>query len=233
MNKILIIEDDQDIRDGVRILLEGEGFSVLEAADGTSGLALAGDAALSLIILDIMMPGLSGISVCKQIRSFSNVPVLFLTAKTEESDKLIGFEAGGDDYLVKPFSYVELLARVKAQIRRHQEYNSSKSASDDTSDAWISKGNVRVNKEHNQVFRCDKELFLTDIEYRILLLLMEYPKKVFSVSNIYESVWNEPFYSTCANTVMVHIRNLRMKMEEDPKKPLLIQTVWGKGYRLG
>ena len=193
MNKILIIEDDQDIRDGVRILLEGEGFSVLEAADGTSGLALAGDAALSLIILDIMMPGLSGISVCKQIRSFSNVPVLFLTAKTEESDKLIGFEAGGDDYLVKPFSYVELLARVKAQIRRHQEYNSSKSASDDTSDAWISKGNVRVNKEHNQVFRCDKELFLTDIEYRILLLLMEYPKNGRTTGTIVSSC--RPFFT--------------------------------------
>jgi DNA-binding response OmpR family regulator len=234
-NTILIIEDDKDIRTGVHALLGNEGYVVKEAADGYEGLALARNQSFSLVILDIMMPRLSGIAVCREIRTFSNVPIIFLTAKADESDKLIGLETGGDDYLVKPFSYVELLARVKALIRRNNQYNTDfPHVIDDTgSDEWASFGHIKINKKRNCVLRDENELVLTDIEYRILLLLVEHPHKVFSIQNIYESIWEDIFISACANTVMVHIRNLRKKIEDDPQNPAIVKTVWGRGYQLG
>ena len=229
-NQILIIEDDRDIREGVRILLEGEGFHVQEAANGLDGLKKL-SLQTDLVILDIMMPGISGLQTCEEIRKVSYVPVLFLTAKSKESDKLAGFLSGADDYLVKPFSYAELSARIKALLRRHQEYdrNSVPASVDD----WLEKHGIRISCSHNLVFLQNTEIRLTDIEYRKLLLLMKYPGKTFSLQNLYESIWEEPFLSTSANTVMVHIRNLRTKIEETPQQPKIIQTVWGRGYRLG
>ena len=179
-----------------------------------------------------MMPGISGIKTCEEIRKISHVPVLFLTAKIQESDKLLGLMAGGDDYLVKPFSYAELLARVKALLRRYHVYSQTLQG-EKTKEHWIEYGKVKVNTQCNEVFRNEKEISLREMEYRILLLMMENPKKVFSVKNLYESLWEEPFLYSSGNTVMVHIRRLRMKIEDDPQKPKMIQTVWGKGYRLG
>lgn len=228
--EILIIEDDSSIREGVRILLEGEGYVVEEAENGSVGIKKLSEK-FSLVILDVMMPGMSGIRVCEEIRKISNVPVLFLTAKGQESDKLLGLMAGGDDYLVKPFSYAELFARVKALIRRHKVYDKLPETKD--TPEWIENGAVKINTKRNCVFLREKEVELTEVEYRLLLLMMEYPRKIFSVKNLYESVWEEPFIYTSGNTVMVHIRRLRKKIEDDPQKPRIVETVWGKGYRLG
>ena len=203
-NHILVVEDDAAIREGVRILLEGEGYIVQEAEDGYQCLKKVSDD-IDLVILDIMMPGISGIKTCEEIRKISHVPVLFLTAKSHESDKLLGLMAGGDDYLVKPFSYAELLARVKALLRRYHVYSQTLQG-EKTKEHWIEYGKVKVNTQCNEVF---------------------------SVKNLYESLWEEPCLYSSGNTVMVHIRRLRMKIEDDPQKPKMIQTVWGKGYRLG
>lgn len=230
-NSILIIEDDKDIREGIRILLEGEGFCVEKAPNGMEGLKKI-SSKTNLVILDIMMPGISGLKTCEEIRKISYVPILFLTAKSKESDKLIGFMAGADDYLVKPFSYAELFARVKALLRRHQVYD-KEILQTVTEREWIEKHHIRISTSRNIVFLQDDEIQLTEIEYKILLLMMQYPTKTFSIRNLYESIWEEPFLSSSANTIMVHIRNLRTKIEKNPQKPKIIQTVWGKGYRLG
>ncbi|EET60811.1 response regulator receiver domain protein [Marvinbryantia formatexigens DSM 14469] len=228
---ILIIEDDPDIREGVRILLEGEDYTVTEAENGRKGLELL-NAETDLVILDVMMPGMSGIRTCEEIRKVSNVPVLFLTAKSQESGKLIGLMAGGDDYLPKPFSYSELLGRVKALLRRYRVYRGKKE-DDEDADACLEMAGVRVHKVFNDVEVRGKKVDLSDIEYQMLLLMMKYPGKIFSAQNLYESVWDEPYFYTCNSTVMVHIRKLRVKIEENPQEPRLIQTVWGKGYRFG
>ena len=227
---ILIIEDDKDIREGVKILLEGEGYSVEEASNGADGLKKL-TPNTNLVILDIMMPGISGLKTCEEIRKTSYVPILFLTAKSKESDKLIGFMAGADDYLIKPFSYTELFARVRALLRRHQVYD--REILQIQKEEWIETHQIRINSSKNIVFQQGNEIQLTEIEYKILLLLIQYPTKIFSLQNLYESILEEPFISTSANTIMVHIRNLRTKIEENPQKPKIIQTVWGKGYRLG
>lgn len=188
---ILIAEDDPDIRDGVRILLAGEGYHILEAENGTRALEIF-NPEVDLVILDIMMPGMSGLRVCEELRKVSTVPILFLTAKSQESDKLLGLTAGGDDYLPKPFSFAELSARVRVE---------------------------------------EREVDLTETEYKILRMLMQNPERIFSVEMIYETVWGEPYYYTSNGTVMVHIRNLRTKIEADPQNPKRVCTVWGKGYR--
>lgn len=229
---ILIIEDDADIREGVRILLESEGYEVLEADNGRTGLELLG-AQVQLVILDVMMPGMSGLRTCEEIRKVSYVPVLFLTAKSSESDKLIGLMAGGDDYLPKPFSYAELLGRVKALLRRYQVYNSGTSPSGgaDSQGKIITIGDIRLNDQFNEVQVGERTVELSDIEYRILRLFMQHPNKVFSAQNLYESVWKEPYLYSSNGTVMVHIRKLRVKIEKTPEHPQHIHTVWGKGYR--
>lgn len=229
--EVLIVEDDEDIREGIRILLNSEGYHVIEACNGMEGLKLLSDD-IDLVILDVMMPGISGLRVCEEIRKSSVVPILFLTAKAQESDKLIGLMAGGDDYLAKPFSYAELLARITSLLRRYRVYG-GRNSSDESKNEWIEHLGIRLNRLQNQVTRDGEDIELTDIEYNILRLLMEYPQKIFSVHNIYESVWEEPFIYSSGNTVMVHIRKLRIKLEDNPENPVYIQTVWGKGYRLG
>ncbi|MCD8016067.1 MAG: response regulator transcription factor [Lachnospiraceae bacterium] len=228
---ILIVEDDAAIREGVRILLEGEGYIVVEAENGQIGLDRLNNRT-DIVILDVMMPGMSGIKTCEEIRKVSSVPVLFLTAKDQESDKLVGLMAGGDDYLVKPFSYAELLGRIKALLRRRNVYDRQMETTPDK-EQWLEHSGIRINTRRNQAFCRGEEITLTDMEYRLLLLFLEYPQKVFSVENLYESVWGESFVYTSGNTVMVHIRRLRKKIEVDPQKPKLILTVWGKGYQFG
>ena len=227
---VLLVEDDEDIREGVRILLESENYQVEEAENGRKGLELL-DEQTDLVILDVMMPGLSGLRTCEEIRKISNVPVLFLTAKAQESDKLIGLMAGGDDYLPKPFSYAELLGRVKALVRRYKIYRGKCAEISAEKEPYLEIGGVRVHELFNEVFVNGKEIELSDIEYHILLLMMKHPRKIFSAQNLYESVWEEPYFYSCNSTVMVHIRKLRVKIEKDPKKPQYIRTVWGKGYK--
>lgn len=228
---ILIIEDDESIREGVRILLQSEGYDVLEADTGTGGLDSLNDQ-VDLVLLDVMLPDISGLKVCEEIRKKSFVPILFLTAKAMESDKLIGLMAGGDDYLTKPFSYSELLGRVKALLRRYNVYSGRETADNDGT-AYLEIAGIKINTAGNEVYVNGKEVMLTELEYQILLLLMKHPKKIFSAQNLYESIWNEPYFYNCNGTVVVHIRKLRVKLEADPGNPQYIKTVWGKGYRFG
>lgn len=232
MGTILLIEDDADIREGVRVLLTSEGYSVMEADCGKKGLQLLNET-IDLVILDIMMPGMSGIITCEEIRKVSNVPVLFLTAKAQESDKLLGLLVGGDDYLPKPFSYAELLGRVKALLRRYHIYQGKFVSSNQSDGEWMEHKGIRILTTSNVVQVDGRDIELSEIEYQILRLLIQYPNKIFTTQNIYESVWNEPFYYSSNNTIMVHIRKLRLKIEEDPQQPKRICTVWGKGYRIG
>lgn len=226
MQKILVIEDNGTIRNALRILLEMQNYYVEEAIDGIDGLDKFDDT-YSLVIVDIMMPQLSGIEVCKKIREMSNVPVLFLTAKSSENDIALGLDVGGDDYLVKPFSNTELLARIKAMIRRHILYNKKDNIIND--DRIEESGVVLyINQKHVEVDGSDIEL--TDKEYGILKFLIENPGKVFSNKEIYEAVWNEMFMHNSENTIMVHIKNLRNKLSKVGKTGL-ISTVWGRGYK--
>lgn len=230
--QVLIVEDDADIREGVRILLESENYHVSEAENGRKGLELLNDKT-DLVILDVMMPGMSGLRTCEEIRKVSNVPVLFLTAKAQESDKLIGLMAGGDDYLPKPFSYAELLGRVKALMRRYKVYMGKNLGNEKEEEPYLEMKGIRIHETFNEVFVHDVEKEMSDIEYHILLLLMQHPGKIFSAQNLYESVWQEPYFYSCNSTIMVHIRKLRVKIEEDPKNPKYIKTIWGKGYKFG
>lgn len=227
---ILIVEDDADIRESVRILLESENYQVREAESGCRGLELLNEQ-IDLVILDIMMPGMSGLRTCTEIRKISNVPVLFLTAKAQESDKLLGLVAGGDDYLPKPFSYGELLGRVRALLRRYYVYGGKRDMGKTADGNYLELSGVRIHKEFNEVFVNGEEKDLSNIEYQMLLLMMSHPRKIFSAQNLYESIWNEPWFYNCSSTVMVHIRKLRVKIEPEPQKPRYIKTEWGKGYK--
>lgn len=227
---ILIVEDEPDIREGIRILLGGEGYVILEAGSGEAALTQLNEA-VDLVILDIMLPGMSGLKVCEEIRKVSNVPILFLTAKAQESDKTIGLTAGGDDYLAKPFSYSELIARVKALLRRYTVYRGKAQSCTMNADQIMTVGSIRIALDRNEVWKNGEELDLTDIEYKILSLMIQHPQRIFSTQNIYESVWEEPYTYSANGTVMVHIRKLRMKIEDDPQNPTHIKNVWGKGYR--
>lgn len=226
--KILFADDDQEIRAVVRVFLESEGYEVIEAVNGEEAVRLADDT-LDLIILDVMMPGKNGVSACAEIRRTLTVPILFLSARTQDSDKTVGFGAGADDYLAKPFSYSELAARVKALIRRYHVYKGKET---ETSEGVLTVRGLSVDRSRNEVFMEGKEILLTDLEYRMLLLLISNRGKIFTIENIYETIWQEPFFYSANNTVMVHIRNLRRKLEHDPKNPSYVVNVWGKGYRV-
>ena len=225
---IMIADDDPDIREVVRILLESAGFRIVAAVDGDDAVSKI-DPAIDLYILDVMMPGKSGYQVCRAIRAASTAPILFLTAKSQDGDKSMGFSSGGDDYLPKPFSYTELTARVKALLRRYYVYRGKES---EESKEKIVIRDLLIDRQTCEVRLAGAEVQLTDIEYRMLLLMAENRRKVFSAQNLYESIWNEPYFYSCNNTIMVHIRNLRRKIEPDPDNPQYIKTVWGKGYRI-
>jgi DNA-binding response OmpR family regulator len=229
MRNILIADDNDEIREIVKVLLESEGYNVLEAVDGEDAINKVDDS-IDLIILDVVMPKKTGFKACIEIREKTSAPILFLTAKSQDSDKYMAFSAGSDDYLSKPFSYTELVSRVKALLRRYYVYK-GKDSNNSTKDS-ISINGLKINTNSNEVSIDEKEVVLTEIEYNILLLMSTNRKKIFSAQNLYESVWNEPYFYSCNNTVMVHIRNLRSKLEVDPQNPKYIKTVWGKGYRI-
>lgn len=228
MKNILIADDNEEIREIVRVLLESEGYNVIEAVDGEDAVIKV-DESIDLIILDIMMPRKSGFKACVEIREKTSAPILLLTAKTQDSDKCMGFSVGSDDYLSKPFSYTELVSRVKALLRRYYVYK-GKERIDST--GLININGLTINITSNEVSIDEEEVTLTEIEYNILLLMAQHRKKIFSAQNLYESVWKEPYFYSCNNTIMVHIRNLRRKLEKDPENPKYIKTVWGKGYRI-
>lgn len=226
--KILYADDDPRIREALQLLLECEGYETIEATNGNEVLSQL-DESVDLVILDVMMPGIDGYTTCAEIRKKSAVPILFLTAKSQDSDMTMGFSAGGDDYLVKPFSYNELINRVKALLRRYYVYGAKQS---EESRLIRCCGNIEIDPDQCLVRHDGKEIPLTDIEYRILHLLASHPKKIFSVQNIYESIWNEPYFYSSNNLVMVHIRNIRKKLGDDPQNCHTIRTVWGRGYRI-
>ncbi len=220
--RILVADDEPEIREVLRMMLESEGYDIVEACNAQE--AVDRTEGVDLVILDILMPGESGIQACTKIREKSNVPILFLTAKSGEHDKVLGFSAGGDDYLVKPFSYMELLSRVKALIRRYRVYQKS----EDKAEKMVFYRDLTIDTELQSVTDNGKKISLTEMEYQILLLLVSNPRKIFSVKEIYERVWKEDFFPSSGNTVMVHIRNIRRKLEKEGEP--YIQNVWGRGY---
>lgn len=228
-NKILIVDDNPEIREVLNVLLSSEGYDVIEAKDGQEAIDMVSDD-IDLYILDIMMPIINGYQACVEIRKKSNAPILFLTAKGQESDKTLGLSSGGDDYLSKPFSYNELTTRVKALLRRYYVYQ-GKMEKEENNDDNIVYNNITINPNSEAVYLNGEQIELTYLEYQILYLLLSNRKRIFSTQTLYESIWNEPYYYSANNTIMVHIRNLRKKIESDPQNPKIIKTIWGKGYR--
>ena len=233
MEKILIVDDEKEIRDLVEIYLKGEGYKTVKAGDGEEALyALRNDPEIDLIILDVMMPKLNGIEACLKIREERELPIIMLSAKSEDMDKILGLNMGADDYLTKPFNPLELVARVKSQLRRYYRLNPKVKAQviEEISNI-VTIEDLEVNLDTHEIFIDGKEVKLTPTEFDILVLLAKNRGKVFSISNIYESVWNQEFMES-DNTVMVHIRKIREKIESDPRKPRFIKTVWGVGYKI-
>lgn len=224
--KILVADDAKDIRDVVKIMLESAGYEVVLALNGREVIEKYDDS-IKLVILDIMMPHINGIDACAKIRENADVPILFLTAKSAESDMVEGFESGGDDYLTKPFSSTELLLRVKALLKRP---HMKESESQDRSKVIIQ--DIVLDKELQQVIRDGETIPLTEIEYKILLLLASNRNHIFTAKEIYENVWNEAFLPNSTNTVMVHIRNIRKKLGDTGPSPKYLYNSWGRGYRI-
>ena len=226
--KILIADDARDIREVLRIMLEDAGFETVLANNGEEAIELF-DKSVDLVILDIMMPRCDGIDACARIREEAEVPILFLTAKSAESDMIEGFEAGGDDYLIKPFSCTELLLRVKALLKRPHMGNTFLS---DNEKSRIMIQDIILDAELQQVLRDGKEISLTEIEYRILQLLATNRNHIFTAKEIYEQVWEEPYMPNSTNTVMVHIRNIRKKLGDTGPNAKYLHNIWGRGYRI-
>lgn len=228
MATILVADDDPDIAELVEIHLAEEGFRVYKAYDGREALQVFAREKIDLAILDIMMPGIDGIHVCEKIREVSMIPVIMLSAKDSEADKVAGLGIGADDYVTKPFLTGELAARVKSQLRRYQKFGVQDPA--ERTDE-ISLENLHIDKSLHAVEAFGKQVHLTHLEFEILYLLASHPGKVFSTDEIFERVWKEKSYDM-SNTVMVHIRRLREKLEERQRKAQIIKTVWGVGYKI-
>ncbi|MBE5942119.1 MAG: response regulator transcription factor [Lachnospiraceae bacterium] len=226
--KILVVDDAKEIRELLRIILSEAGYEVVLAQDGIEALEKFDDS-IHLVLLDVMMPFCDGIDACMQIRKQAEVPILFLTSKSDESDLIEGFEAGADDYLVKPFSCTELMLRVKALLRRSRTID-KKTVEEPMSKIYVA--DLVVDPEIEQVLRNGEELPLTEMEYRIMYLLASHRNRIFTAREIYEKVWGTKFMSNSANTVMVHIRNIRRKLGDTSAEAKYIHNIWGRGYRL-
>lgn len=225
--RILIVDDEEDIRDLLEIYLINEGFTVIKADNGIEALAILEKETVDLIILDIMMPKMDGIQACMKIRRDKNVPIIMLSAKSEDIDKILGLNTGADDYVTKPFNPLEVVARVKSQLRRCSLLTNPIPKSSEE----IQIGELIINTATHQVKVYDREIKLTPTEFSILEFLAKNKGRVLSTNIIYENVWNEPAYES-ENTVAVHIRNLREKIEINPKEPRYIKVVWGVGYKV-
>ncbi|MPQ43761.1 response regulator transcription factor [Clostridium tarantellae] len=223
---VLVVDDEKEIRDAIDIYLRGEGINVIKACDGIEALEVVDKEDIHLIILDIMMPKMDGMQTCFKIRENRNIPIIMLSAKSEDSDKILGLNIGADDYVCKPFNHLELVARVKSQLRRYD----SPLSKDGTQDI-IEIKNLTIDNINKKVTLRGEEVKLTATEYKILLLLASHPGRIFSIKEIYEKVWEEPFYKS-ENTVTVHIRRMREKIEINSKDPEYIKVVWGIGYKI-
>ena len=228
---ILIIDDDAAIQNLIEIYLKNEGFQVIKAGDGLEALDILAKTEVHLVLLDIMMPKLDGIQACLKIREEREVPIIMLSAKVEDIDKIHGLSVGADDYITKPFNPLELVARVKSQLRRYLRFSHLNESMPSTNKDQLEIGNLSINTTTHQVIVNKIEVKLTPKEFSILELLARNQGIVFSSERIYDSVWKEPMLES-GNTVMVHIRNIREKIEVNPRKPQYIKNVWGVGYKL-
>jgi DNA-binding response OmpR family regulator len=224
---ILIIDDDEEIRNIISIYMIKEGYNPIPAKDALETVAILSEHQIDLIILDIMMPGMDGISACLKIREENNMPIIIISAKDSDADIVYGLTSGADDYITKPFNPIELVARVKSQLRRYKNLNPGYKSHEDI----IIIGDMVIDTLRHNVAVGDRDVRLTSKEFDILKLLASNQNVVFSVEKIYEAVWKEPFYRS-DNTVMVHIMNIREKIEPNPRKPIYIKTVWGIGYKI-
>lgn len=223
---MLVVDDEKEIRDAIEIYLKNEGITVLKASDGIEALDILMEQTVHLILMDIMMPKLDGISATYKIREQKNIPIIMLSAKSEDTDKILGLQIGADDYITKPFNPMELVARVKSQLRRYVTlgtFNGVKKK--------IDLHGLTLDQEAKEVAVNGESVKLTPIEYKIVVLLMKNAGRVFSIAEIYESVWKEPGYNA-ENTVAVHIRKIREKIEVDAKNPRFLKVVWGIGYKM-
>ena len=226
MKNILIVEDSQEIIDLIKIYLEQEEYSIYEACDGESAINIFEKEEIHLVVLDIMLPKLNGYEVIKRLRKRSNVPVIILSAKNQDADKILGLNLGADDYLAKPFNPLELVARINAQMRRFFDFGGSKEKQDEK----VIIGDLMLDQRECKLYKKDKEIDLTYMEYKLLKLFMTEPGRVFTKAQIFELVWESEYYYT-DNTVVVYISKLRDKIEDDSKNPQMIKTVRGLGYR--
>lgn len=226
--KILVADDDKEIAEAIGIYLRNEGFTVLMAGDGLEALDICRREELHLILMDIMMPRMDGIQATRKIREEKNIPIIMLSAKSEDYDKITGLNMGADDYITKPFNPLELIARVKSQIRR---YTNLGSIAEKNTEGVFKTGGLVIDDASKTVTLDGEAVQLTPTEYGILKFLTENAGRVFSIEQIYESVWNEPAYNP-ENTVTVHIRRIREKIEIDPKNPRYLKVVWGVGYKM-
>lgn len=224
---ILVCDDDKEIVEAVDIYLSQEGYDVFKAYDGAEALEIINDNDIQLLIIDVMMPKMDGIHAVLELRKKSSIPVIILSAKSEDSDKILGLNVGADDYLPKPFNPLELVARVKSQLRRYTKLGT---LAEDESDIYTV-GGLSINDDNKTVSVDGEPVKLTPIEYNILLLLVKNAGKVFSINQIYESIWNEDAIGA-DNTVAVHIRHIREKIEINPKDPRYLKVVWGVGYKV-
>ena len=227
--KILVVDDEKEIADLIEIYLVSDGYKVYKAYNAADGLDILAKEDIKLVLLDIMMPGMDGLAMCRKIRETSNIPIIILSAKSTDLDKILGLGTGADDYVTKPFNPLELTARVKSQLRRFTQLNPGSDKGKPETEIQI-RGLV-INKENHKVVVYGEEVKLTPIEFDILDLLASNPGRVFSTDEIFERVWNEKVYEA-NNTVMVHIRRLRGKMKEDTRTEKIITTVWGVGYKI-
>ena len=233
---ILIADDDRDIRDLLRILLVKEGYGVLEASDGKKALSLLEENRqdVVLLILDIMMPRMDGLQAAAAIRNLTDAPILFLTARSSDADKTAAYATGGDDYITKPFHATDLLLKIRAMLKRYTLYRDRLESNDQNAErsTGLFPGDVEWRPEEGAVYRLGKKVELTEREYKLFDRLCRGRGENLSPATLYEDVWNEPYLATSSNTVIVHIANLRRKLEKDPSSPAIIRTVWGKGYRI-
>ena len=229
-NRILLVEDDKEIREGVEIFLKSQNYIVFQAADGIEGLETMEREEIHLAIVDVMMPRMDGITMVVRLREKWDIPVIFLSAKSEEVDKIMGLNMGADDYITKPFTPMELLARVGSQLRRYKRFMDRLEKKEPENSRIYQIGGLEVNEETVEVLADGSPVRLTPMEFKILLLLIKNPGRVFSAEEIYERVWNERAVNT--DTVMVHVRNIREKIEINPKEPKYLKVVWGVGYKI-